>query len=204
MTVTLKDVAFSYPGHEILFSKVTFSLEMGEAVAIIGPNGSGKSTLLKILAGAESPVEGKMSLPKTCRVVLLPTDIDHFLLPWYSVERNVAFFRRNHQPPLELAQDTGLCLIANFFPHLADSQRVRKVYKLSSGEKAIAAYACALAASPHLLLLDKLFGNLDACLVPKLVEKIEERLKKGLSVAFTSHDAEVVSALATKRVYLRC
>jgi len=42
---------------------VSFDAGAGEMVAVIGPNGAGKTTLLSILAGAQPPTQGSVSLP---------------------------------------------------------------------------------------------------------------------------------------------
>lgn len=41
-------------------SDVSLTIQKGEFVVVIGSNGSGKSTLFNIIAGAESPTEGKV------------------------------------------------------------------------------------------------------------------------------------------------
>ena len=200
--ISVQDISFHYPNHDALFSGVTFTVSRGEAVAIVGPNGSGKTTLLRILAGAMSPSSGKLSISEMGRVILVPTNMDHFLLPWYSVERNLAFFnhRRTMQPSAR--GDDYRALIGAFFPTLARGGLSREVYKLSSGEKAIVGYACAMEARPDLLILDELFGNLSLTLLSELMNHIRSHLTSGLSVVFTSHAPEVVRTLARKTIAL--
>ena len=54
-------LAFGY-GADRLFQGVTFSLALGERMALVAPNGAGKSTLLKALAGDVTPASGRVIL----------------------------------------------------------------------------------------------------------------------------------------------
>jgi ATP-binding cassette subfamily F protein uup len=54
-----------------LFEGINFAIESGERIGLIGPNGAGKSTLLKIMAGADTPDEGTVSLQRGLRVGIL-------------------------------------------------------------------------------------------------------------------------------------
>src|ERR1700694_1397979 len=55
------DLRFGYAG-DTLFESVTFSLALGDRVALVAPNGSGKTTLLRILAGEIEPDAGSVVL----------------------------------------------------------------------------------------------------------------------------------------------
>ncbi|MEQ1675149.1 MAG: ABC-F family ATP-binding cassette domain-containing protein [Chitinophagaceae bacterium] len=57
-------------GIQPLFSNITFHIEEGDKIALIARNGTGKSTLLRILAGKETPDEGKLWVNKDVDVVL--------------------------------------------------------------------------------------------------------------------------------------
>jgi ribose transport system ATP-binding protein len=56
-----KGLAKSYAGHLVL-SEIDFTLDRGEAVAVIGENGAGKSTFAKIVAGVIRPDAGELLL----------------------------------------------------------------------------------------------------------------------------------------------
>jgi ATPase subunit of ABC transporter with duplicated ATPase domains len=60
--ITLQNVQYTHPNHDLLFTNVNLTLNSNEKAALIGNNGTGKSTLLKIIAGLESPSEGKISV----------------------------------------------------------------------------------------------------------------------------------------------
>src|SRR5437773_4616319 len=57
-------------GIKPLFENISFHIEEGDKIALVARNGSGKSTLLKILAGKETPDEGKYRINKDADVVL--------------------------------------------------------------------------------------------------------------------------------------
>jgi sulfonate transport system ATP-binding protein len=133
----------------------------GEVVAVVGASGCGKSTLLRIVAGLERRHEGTAEVagvpvigPGPDRGVVFQ---EHRLLPWLTVEENVAFAvphleaearRRTVAEHLELVGLTGF-------------ERCRPA-QLSGGMAQRVAIARALAARPGVLLLDEPFGALDA------------------------------------------
>jgi ABC transport system ATP-binding/permease protein len=59
-------------GTRPLFEGLSFGLFEGERTGLIGPNGAGKSTLLKILAGLETPDDGKLSPRRKLKTAYLP------------------------------------------------------------------------------------------------------------------------------------
>ncbi|MFE4578292.1 ATP-binding cassette domain-containing protein, partial [Streptomyces chartreusis] len=59
--LSVKDVTKSY-GTRIVLDQVTFTVRPGEKAAVIGENGSGKSTLLRLLAAAEAPDAGELTV----------------------------------------------------------------------------------------------------------------------------------------------
>jgi ATP-binding cassette subfamily F protein uup len=67
-----------------LFENISFHIEEGDKIALVARNGSGKSTLLKILAGKETPDEGKCRINKDVDVVLFEQE------PVFFEDRSIA------------------------------------------------------------------------------------------------------------------
>jgi ATPase subunit of ABC transporter with duplicated ATPase domains len=61
-------------GRQLLLVDASLQLDPGEKVGLVGPNGSGKSTVLRLLAGAEEPDSGEVSVPKSARVAWFKQD----------------------------------------------------------------------------------------------------------------------------------
>ena len=59
--IEFRNVTFTYPGRaEPALDNVSFTIELGETVAVVGKNGAGKSTIVKLLGRLYDPQEGQM------------------------------------------------------------------------------------------------------------------------------------------------
>lgn len=89
--VSVEGLTKSY-GIKPLFENISFHIEEGDKIALVARNGSGKSTLLKILAGKETPGEGKAWINKEVTVALF--DQEPVFQENLSVLDNI--FHHNH------------------------------------------------------------------------------------------------------------
>lgn len=166
--VELADVCFAYPDGTRVLKGVTFLLTHGESVALVGPNGAGKSTLLQMLCGCLLPQSGtvrigdtplgpdtRQSVRRTVGMVFQHAD-DQLFMP--TVLEDVAFGPLNQGiPPSEARAVARAALESVEGSDLAD----RPPYRLSYGEKRIAAIAAVLACSPDVLVMDEPTSDLD-------------------------------------------
>src|SRR5215469_3533895 len=84
----------------VVLEDIKMHVREGEIVAVIGPSGCGKSTLLGIVGGILKASEGQVFLegqaPADCLNPLTFIFQDFALLPWRSVEKNVALVLEHH------------------------------------------------------------------------------------------------------------
>ncbi|MEM6889898.1 MAG: ABC transporter ATP-binding protein [Pseudomonadota bacterium] len=134
----------------------------GTTTALVGPSGCGKSTILRVIAGLETADSGDVLLGgevphnRRERGQLAVAFQDDALLPWRTLQGNVALGRRLARMPADVARVSDLIERVGLagFEH-------RRPAELSGGMRQRAAIARCLATSPQVLLLDEPFGAVD-------------------------------------------
>lgn len=185
-------------GQLTLLEGIDLDIRRGEAVAILGASGSGKSTLLGLLAGLDTPTEGRIWLDShditamdedgraALRARLLGFVFQSFqLLPNLTAVENVML-------PLELAgseapQARALALLQQV--GLGPRARHRPS-QLSGGEQQRVAIARAFAGEPPLLFADEPTGNLDRRTGAQITDLLFRlNAEHGTTLLLVTHDA---------------
>ena len=181
-------------------SDVNLEVTDGEFVCLLGPSGCGKTTLLRLVAGLDTPTEGKLFLDgrkiegvnKECGFVFQ----EYVLFPWRTVRGNIEFGPEVKKMPKEEREKisqhyielVGLKGFENHYPH-----------ELSGGMKQRVGIARAYANNPKLLLMDEPFGALDAQtrnLMQAELLRIWE--KEHISALFVTHSVDEAVYLADR------
>ncbi|OAI54273.1 sulfate ABC transporter ATP-binding protein [Gaiella sp. SCGC AG-212-M14] len=145
---------------------VSVDVPSGSLPALLGPSGSGKSTLLRVIAGLETPDEGKVILEGEDVTRVAPQErgvgfvFQHYAaFKHMTVWENVAFgLKIRRRPRAEVKQRVAELLELVQLARLGD----RYPAQLSGGQRQRMGLARALAVDPKVLLLDEPFGALDA------------------------------------------
>lgn len=184
-----------------VLENINFSLRKSENLGIIGKNGSGKTTLLKILGKIYSADKG--TIENNVNTFYL-SSMANGLKTKLSVEDNVflvgsilGLSQRNIRNKLDEIID---------FAGLEDFVGT-KVYQLSTGMKQRLAFSITIHCleSKHLdvLLLDEVFGGGgDEEFKIKGLKRMDELLKKGITIIFVSHDMNLIKKYCKKVIWL--
>ncbi|MBC5742771.1 ABC transporter ATP-binding protein [Lachnospiraceae bacterium MD308] len=163
----IENLSFAYGNlrgnsQKSVLNNMNLSIENGESVGLIGENGAGKSTFLKLLTGLLDMQEGKVRVSglemKKENFRKIRTEIGYVFqdsdsqLFMSTVYEDVAFAPRNYGKSEEEIQTAAMSALRQV--HM-DDKKDRQIYRLSGGEKKLAAIATVLAVGTKLMLLDE-------------------------------------------------
>lgn len=201
MKVRIRRLGFSYRSGESstpVLSDFDLEVATGSVHAIVGPNGCGKSTLLRIVAGLEQPTSGSVEFiglqrheNRTALVFQNPR-----LLPWWTVERNIAISAEFSEKPDEMYKK-----IRDFHTSRMGLSRFRaqRPDTLSQGQQTMAGLGRGIAHDSEVLLLDEPFAHLDALNRRKLHEEFETHWQMDpRTILLVTHDVDEAIMLADR------
>ncbi|MFT4635294.1 MAG: putative ABC transport system ATP-binding protein [Arenicella sp.] len=152
-----------------ILDNVSLDIELGQSVAIIGPSGAGKSTLLGLLAGLDTPTDGKIwmgeheitATNEEGRAAIRANMVG-FVFQTFQLLGSLTALE-NVSLPMELsAQSDARERAVEYLNKVGLAARLTHYPKqLSGGEQQRVALARAFACSPKILFADEPTGNLD-------------------------------------------
>ncbi|HJB57885.1 MAG TPA: amino acid ABC transporter ATP-binding protein [Candidatus Flavonifractor intestinipullorum] len=207
---------------------ISFSLEQGQALAIIGSSGSGKTTLLRCLNFLEKPDRGSISVggsvifdadnPATQRESEVRKKRLHFglvfqsfnLFPQYTALKNVTLarellaqeqpdFKQNKKEILEQIEAEGRELLAK----MGLSERAGHYpSQLSGGQQQRVAIARALALHPDILCFDEPTSALDPELTGEVLKVIRNLAEQKTTMIIVTHEMAFARDVADEVVFM--
>jgi putrescine transport system ATP-binding protein len=182
---------------------VSLDIAAGEFFALLGPSGCGKTTLLRMLAGFETPDQGRILLGGEDIAHVLPHERpvnmmfqNYALFPHLSVRDNIAFgLRRAGMRRAEI--DTRVAEMVALVK--LEGLEKRKPDQLSGGQRQRVALARSLARRPQVLLLDEPLAALDKKLRESTQwELMELQRRLGMTFIIVTHDQEEAMTVASR------
>jgi spermidine/putrescine transport system ATP-binding protein len=183
--------------------EVTLAIHEGEFFSLLGPSGCGKTTTLRMIAGFETPDEGRIVLHGQDVTSVLPSRRpvnmvfqQYALFPHMSIYDNVTFGLKVKGVPKK--EHDGRVREILRVVELEGFER-RKPRQLSGGQQQRVALARALVNQPAALLLDEPLGALDV----KLRKQMQLELKRiqhelGTTFVYVTHDQEEALAMSDR------
>ena len=202
-SLVVDGVTHEFDGRRVL-DDVDLEVPAGRVVGLLGPNGAGKTTLMRIIFGVLDAAAGTVrwqGRPATAtdrrRWGYMPQErglyremrtLDHlvWLARLYGVDRAEARVRAT-----DLLDRLGL----------ADRQR-DPIRELSGGMAQRVQLAAAMVHGPDLLVLDEPFAGLDPGAIEFLTEVIDDHVRSGGTLVFSSHQLDLVEDLCESIVML--
>jgi putrescine transport system ATP-binding protein len=182
---------------------VSLAIGQGEFFALLGPSGCGKTTLLRMLAGFETPSEGRIRLgdeditqvPPHRRPVNMMFQ-SYALFPHLTVAGNIGFgLRQENADRREIAARVEEMLALMRLQGFGG----RRVDQLSGGQRHRVALARALIKRPGVLLLDERMAALDKKLRAETqFELMELQRKLGMTFVIVTHDQDEAMTVADR------
>lgn len=219
--LTLENISKAYV-EKVLLDDISLGVDSRDKIGIIGINGTGKSTLLKIIAGAETPDSGEITMKSGLRIEYLPQN------PMFDLERSVLdeVFRGNSEElrtirEYRLMMDDENISDEKMMKVLAKMDELRcweleseakavltklgieefskKMEYLSGGQRKRVALASALICPSDLLILDEPTNHLDSDTISWLEEFIKDR---DMALIMITHDRYFLDRVSNRIIEL--
>lgn len=212
MAIEACGLSKSFPGVQALRG-VSLAVREGEVHAVVGENGAGKSTLMKILAGAQAPDAGTLTLfgspvasftPDAARragVAMIHQEFN--LIPHLSIAGNITLGREPHILGWLRRGEERLRARAAHKELGVTTPVSRRVARLSVADQQLVEIAKALSEDARLLIMDEPASALSIEERERLFLLVERLRSRGLSILYVSHHLDEVFRLADRITVLK-
>ena len=192
MKLEVKNITKSF-GETNVLKGISFSVESGKALGLLGRNGAGKTTTIRILMdvfhanSGEITLDGKPFEPRKVQIGYLPEE--RGLYPKRKVLEQMIYLAMLRGVSRKMASSNA----KRWLERLEVSQyQDRLLETLSKGNQQKVQLASTLVCDPEIVILDEPFSGLDPVNSQILQEVVQELIRDGKIVIFSSHQMSYV------------
>ena len=176
---------------------VSFTIEQGEAVALIGFNGSGKSTLLKLISGVMLPDSGSIGIRgRVAGLIEVGAGFHPDLTGRENIYLNGAILGMSEK---EIAAKFDEIVAFSEIERFIDTE----VKFYSSGMFLRLAFSVAAYSEPDIFLIDEILAVGDEPFQRKCLERIGALREMGQTLVIVSHELDMVQRVCDRGVVLK-
>ena len=181
----LKDVTIDY-GDGAVCENISFSIQMGDRIALQGANGSGKSSIIKLLCGQEIPYTGQLWLGNGLKISYVNQDTS-------GLQGKLSDFARDSG----IDESLFLAMLAKL--DVPKAQMEKDMSSLSAGQRKKVLLAKSICEPMHLHIWDEPMNYIDVISRMQIEELL---LEYQPTILFVEHDKAFCDNVATKVVTL--
>lgn len=175
---------------------LSFSVDSGEAVALLGHNGSGKSTTLKLLARVLTPTSGRvLSRGRIAPLLQLGSGFHPDLTGRENVYLNAAILGMERRRIIARMDD--IVSFAGLEDHIDMPVRF-----YSTGMNARLGFAIAINVEPEIMLIDEVLAVGDNDFQVRCLERMQELKQDGRTMILVTHSLAQAQSFCTRAIVL--
>jgi multiple sugar transport system ATP-binding protein len=207
-SVTLDALRKRFPDGTLALDALSLQIEDQEFVTLLGPSGCGKTTTLRMIAGLDTPSDGRIlfgtrrvdQLSPAARNIAMVFQ-SYALYPHMTVRRNMEYPLRKRgvataERQTRIARTAALLKIEPLLDRLPR--------QLSGGQQQRVALGRAMVRDCDVFLLDEPLSNLDAELRAHMrAELVQLHRSFGHTMIYVTHDQAEAMTMSTRMVVLR-
>lgn len=186
----------------------SFTLEGGEALALVGTNGAGKTTLVMSIAGHVIPESGHVILDNE-NITEIPSHI--------RARRGIGLVPEGRRVFPDLTVKENLITGGYVLPRSSEQQRLNDVYdifprlheranqlagSLSGGEQQMLAFGRAIMLNPKVMLIDEISLGLMPKVINECYAVLEKLREKNISIILVDQNSDAALSFANKAIWL--